>query len=133
MIHWQTCFVWLTLLKKYISCYVIFERVHLKCPASLENLEDLATLSLYSQEQLLATAEQQPIPLSRESACCLTRVSTWWKLFFLLLYSQSLLALKAFQFENPGLTLRKDTVGGVRNLLICPQTSGPPYPGYTAV
>lgn len=48
------------LMKKYISCYhVICGRVHEKCPASLENLEDLATLGPYSQGQLLARVEQQ--------------------------------------------------------------------------
>lgn len=134
MIHWPTCFVWPTLMKKYISCYhVICGRVHLKCPASLENLEDLATLGPYSQGQLLARAEQLPPPLSRACAFWLTRVSTWWKFFFLLLHSQSLLALEGIPVESPVLTLRSNLVGGGRNLLIGPQTSGAPYPGCTVL
>lgn len=55
--------------KKYISCYrVLFGRVCLKCPASLENVASLATLGPHSQGRLLARAEVQPPPLSRARA-----------------------------------------------------------------
>lgn len=86
-------------------------------------------LGPYSQGQLLARVEQQPTPLSRVCAFWLTRVSTWWKYFFLLSIHCPSRPLKAFQFENPVLTLRSDIVGGGRNLLIRPRISSLLYPG----
>ena len=115
--------------KKYISCYrVLFGRVCLKCPASLETVDSLATLGPYSQGRLLARAEIRPPPLSRARAFWLARVSTWWRLFCFSIPSTPR-PLKALQFENPLPTLRSDTVGGGNNLLIGPQTHGPPVLG----
>lgn len=58
-----------------------------------------------------------------------TRASPWWKFFFLLLHSQYAFSrlLKAFEFENPVLTLRRDIVGGGGNLLTGSQTDGPSF------
>lgn len=122
-------FFWPTLMKKYISCYrVICGRVHLKCPASLENLEALATLGPYSQGQLLARAEQLPTSLPRDVHSGSLGFPLGGSFSFCFsIHSPS----KAFQFESTILTLRSDLVGGGRNLLIGPRTSGAPYPGCT--
>lgn len=135
MVCWQTCFVWPTVMKKYTSCYqVIWGRVHLKCPASLENLEEQTTLGPCSRDDCGPGLSSSPLPpLPGPWAFWLTRGSTWWKFFFCFSIHSRSWPLKAFRFESLVPILRSDIGGGGRNLLIGPQTGAPPNPGRTTL
>lgn len=67
-------------------------RVHLKCPASLENLEERAALGPYSQGQLFAGLHSSPLPYPGHGHSGSRGFPRGGNFF--LLHSQSLVALE---------------------------------------
>lgn len=101
MMHWQTCFVWPMLMKKYISCYhVICGRVHAKCPASLENLEHLATGPLFPRTTVSQSGAATHALI--QGVCILAHQGFHLvEIFFSALHSLSLQALEGISVREP--------------------------------
>lgn len=98
----------------------MFGRVDSKCPASLENMDDLGTLGPYSQ--------RHPLAASLIWDLCALAHRGFYLVEFFLSASPSIHCtswpVNTFEFENHVLTLTGDLLGDGGNLLAGPQSTG---------